>query len=132
MRKMLLLAMGMLLLCTQLLAQDRTLSGKVSDQTGSPVPNSSITVKGTSIGTTSAADGSYTLKVPSTAKVLVFSSVGMAVLEMPIGENAVMDVTLSPGNNSLTEVVVVAYGTQKKVELTGVVAEVKAKDIENK
>lgn len=132
MRKMLLLAMGMLLLLLQVQAQDRSISGKVTDQTGGPVPNASITVKGTSIGTTSSADGSYTLKVPSSAKILVFSSVGMAVLELPITESATLDASLTGGNSSLTEVVVVAYGTQKKVELTGVVAEVKAKDIENK
>jgi TonB-dependent SusC/RagA subfamily outer membrane receptor len=132
MRKLLLLFMSMLWLSGQLFAQNRTITGKVTDATNAPVPNASILVKGTKIGTTTNADGTYTLSVPSSAKVLVFSGVGFGELEVSIGSGSTIDASLIATNRDMQEVVVVGYGSQKRADLTGVVATVKAADIENK
>lgn len=132
MRKMLLLAIGVLLLWVHAHAQTRTISGKVTDASGSPVANASVLVKNSSVGTTTKADGTFSLTVPDNAKVLVFSSVGMTPFEATIGTNTTINASLKLEDPSLTEVVVVAYGTQKKADVTGSVAQVKAQDIENK
>lgn len=132
MRKLLLLFMSMLWLSGQLFAQNRTISGKVTDATNAPVPNASVLVKGTKTGTTTAADGTYTLSVPSNAKVLVFSGIGFNEIEVGIGSGSTVDAALTPSNRDMQEVVVVGYGSQKRADMTGVVATVKAADIENK
>jgi len=133
MRKILVMAIAMLLFTGQLLAQNKTISGKVTDQSSNaPIPNASVVVKGTSIGTTTKEDGTFSFSVPSTAKFLIISSVGKADLEVAIGNKSIVDASMKPENAALAEVVVVAYGTQKKADMTGVVATVKAADIENK
>jgi TonB-linked SusC/RagA family outer membrane protein len=113
-------------------AQSRTITGKLTDESGNPLPNASITVKGTSFGTTSKGDGTYSLTIPDNARTLVVSSVGMIPQEFTLGTSSTLDAILRPLTGSLSEVVVVAYGVQKKKELTGVVATIKAPDIENK
>lgn len=132
MRKMLLLLFGVLLLSSQLFAQTKTITGKITDDKGNPIPNASVLVKGSSIGTTSNQDGTYSLAVPDNARTLVISSVGMAPQEISIGNKTSINASLKTGEAALQEVVVVAYGTQKKATLTGVVATVKAADLENK
>src|SRR5688500_12878778 len=119
MRKMLLLAMGMLLLYVHVAAQSRTISGKVTDNTGSPVPNASITVKGTSIGTTSKTDGSFSLAVPESAKQLEVSSVGFAVHTFDIGTSGVLNIALVNASNEIAEVVVTGYTNVKKSQFAG-------------
>jgi TonB-linked SusC/RagA family outer membrane protein len=113
-------------------AQNRTIKGKVSDESGNPLPNVSIILKGASKGSTSNADGTYSLTVPDNAKAIVLSSVGMVAREIQLGSSSVIDVVLSSQKGNLSEVVIVAYGAQKKKEITGVIATVKAPDIENK
>lgn len=113
-------------------AQERTITGKVTDANGAPLSNVSIQVKGSTSGTTSGADGSFSIRVSSSARMLVFSSVNMEAQEIVIGNKTVINVSLRTEDKAMQEVVVVAYGTQKKTELTGVVATVKAVDIENK
>jgi TonB-dependent starch-binding outer membrane protein SusC len=132
MRKILWLLCGLLFYACQLHAQDRTISGKITDESSNPLPNVSITVKGSSIGTTSKQDGSYSLAVPNNAKIIVISSVGMLTQEFLIGSSSVIDAMLRSQTGGLSEVVVVAYGTQKRKELTGAIASIKAPDIENK
>ena len=133
MRKLLLLWVGCLFLLGQALAQQsRTVTGKVTDDKGSPIANASVTVKGTSIGTTTDAAGSFSLNIPESAKALVISSVGMAQQEITIGSRTAFTVSLQTTEQALQEVVVVAYGTTKKTDLTGSVSQVKAPDIENK
>ncbi|HYC28924.1 MAG TPA: carboxypeptidase-like regulatory domain-containing protein, partial [Chitinophagaceae bacterium] len=77
MRKLLLLLVGCLLLCADLPAQTRVISGKITDVSGTAIPNASVVVKGTATGTTTDASGNFQLSVPSSAKALVISSVGM-------------------------------------------------------
>lgn len=124
MRKLFLLLLGVVFITVQLLAQ-RTVSGKVTDDKGSPIPNASVLVKGTTTGTATKADGSYSLTVPANAKALIFSSVNMTAIEVPLGKSNVVNASLQTEDKTMTEVVVVGYGTQKKKEVTGSVSTVK-------
>ncbi|MGZ8544921.1 MAG: SusC/RagA family TonB-linked outer membrane protein [Flavisolibacter sp.] len=131
MRRLLLFMLGMLLFSAQLLAQNRTISGKVTDDRGAGVPNASITVKGTTIGTTSGSDGSFSLSIPSDARTLVISSVGLQTQEIPIGTQSTFAVSLREGNDTMTEVVVtVPYGTVRKTSFTGSESTINAKTIQ--
>ncbi|MFI5130137.1 MAG: SusC/RagA family TonB-linked outer membrane protein, partial [Chitinophagales bacterium] len=87
---------------------------------------------GTSTGTVSKSDGTYSLTVPQNATALIFSSVGMTTQEVRIGTQTEIDVSLSPEDKILTDVVVVGYGTQKRKEVTGSMASVKGAAISNK
>ncbi len=119
----------LLFLSVQLPAQNKTVSGRVTDQKdGSPLI-ATVTVKGTTIATTTGADGSFKMAVPADAKLLVVTSVGYVQKEVDAIED--LQVTLSAGDNSLSEVVVVGYGTKIKRDLTGSVAKVGAKELGN-
>ena len=98
MRKFLLLLAGFLFASLHLLAQSKNLTGKVADDQGNPVANASITVKGTSIGTTSKIDGTFSLTVPPNAKTLVISAVGLTEQEITIGNKTEFDVSLKSMN----------------------------------
>ncbi|MBS1567022.1 MAG: SusC/RagA family TonB-linked outer membrane protein, partial [Bacteroidetes bacterium] len=123
MRRLLLL-LGMVTLCMHLSAQQRTITGKVTDATGKPVPNVSVIIKGGSAGTSTGPDGSYSLSVPSSAKALVFSGIGFTDLEINIGSKSKIDASLAFSDRNLQEVVVVGYGTQKKQEVTAAVGKI--------
>lgn len=131
MRKLYLLLMGVVFFATQALAQ-RTVTGKVTDEKGTPLANVSVLVRGTTTGTTTKEDGSYTLTVPANAKALVFSSVDMSPVEMAIGTASVINATLKGEDKTMSEVVVVGYGTQRKKDVTGSVSRIsgdKTKDM---
>lgn len=130
MRKLLVALAAILLLGGQLLAQ-KTITGKVTDEKGSPIPNASVIVKGTATGTVTKPDGTYSLTVPATAKTLVISSVDMTAAEVSIGSQSAIDVTMKPNNASLQEVVVVGYGTQQKKAFTGSASKVDVKEFAN-
>lgn len=114
-----------------LLAQ-RTITGRVTDEKGVPMANVSVAVKGTTTGTTTKVDGTYSLVVPGTAKALVFTSVDMAPQEINLTSSSTISVSMTTQGKNLDEVVVVAYGTQIKKKVTGSVAKVDASDLENK
>jgi len=129
MRKLSLL-IGVLFLCTHLTAQQRTIIGKVTDDKGEPIPNVSVTVKGTSLGTTSKQDGTYSLSIPANAKTIVISSVGMETVETSIGIKGVIDVSLKQSEKDLQEVVVTALGIKKDKKTLGYgVSTVKAEEL---
>jgi len=101
--------------------QMKRVNGLVVDSAGVSLPGVSVVVKGDSrIGTTTDLNGRYVLEVPSSA-VLVFSMVGFTVNEIPVGNKTVIDVTLQVSSSALEDVVVVAFGTQKKKEVVGAV-----------
>jgi TonB-dependent SusC/RagA subfamily outer membrane receptor len=132
MRKLALLLMGALLAVSQLAAQTRKVSGKVVNAAGAPVPNATILIRGTSAGTTSDETGAFTITVPQKTKSLVISSVNYTTTEVDITSDN-LTVTLQAGSGTnLSEVVVVAYGSVKKTNLTGSVATIKGGDLENK
>ncbi|HET6723110.1 MAG TPA: TonB-dependent receptor plug domain-containing protein, partial [Chitinophagaceae bacterium] len=112
MRKLLLFVMAILLYAGSLMAQ-KTITGKVTDEKGSPLPNASVIVKGTTVGTTTKEDGSYTLTLPAGAKSLIVSTVDMDPVEKLIGDGPVVDVVLRPQDRIMTEVVVTAFGIKK-------------------
>lgn len=123
--------MAMLVLfISQVVAQNsRTITGKVTDEMGTPIPNASVVVKGTTLGTTTGTDGSFSLKVPETAKTLVISSVNYAAREVAIGKSSTVNVNLTPETSNLDEVVVVGYGVQKKKDVTGSIGKIDAAPI---
>ncbi|WP_247235696.1 TonB-dependent receptor [Telluribacter sp. SYSU D00476] len=96
------------------------------------LPGVSVVVKGTSQGTTTDGSGNYELTVPGEESVLVFSFVGYTPQEVPVGNRRVLDVTLAADNKVLEELVVVGYGTQKRVNLTGAVSQIQARDLQDR
>jgi TonB-linked SusC/RagA family outer membrane protein len=110
--------------------QQRTVSGKVTDASGQPLPGVSIVIKGTTQGTVTNADGEYTLPNVSSDAILVFSFVGMRTQEIFVGNQTNIDVMMEEEVFGLEEVVAVGYGTQKKVNMTGAVATVETQELE--
>jgi TonB-dependent starch-binding outer membrane protein SusC len=104
-------------------------TGKVTDDQGQGLPGVSVVLKGTSVGTATDSDGGYALTAPVGNETLVFSFIGFTTEEVPINNRTTIDVKLLPDVKSLSEVVVVGYGQQKKVTVTGSVATVKGSDL---
>jgi TonB-linked SusC/RagA family outer membrane protein len=131
MRKFMVMAMAMLLFAGQLLAQNRTISGKVTDSKGNPVANASVIIRGTSKGTTTKEDGTFTISILPNAKILQISSQGFDRKDIAIGSvDNIGAVELLEKQNDLEEVVVVGFERKKRREVAGPVSSVKAKDIE--
>ncbi|WKZ58900.1 MAG: SusC/RagA family TonB-linked outer membrane protein [Cyclobacteriaceae bacterium] len=117
MRKLLLATACVFLLSHALLAQERTVSGRVtSTEDGSPLPGVNVIVKGTSIGTSTDADGRYSLSVSSPGGALVFSFIGLQTQEIQIGDRSVVDISLALDVTQLNEIIVsgVAGATDKR------------------
>ena len=109
-------------------AQEKVVTGKVTDsKNGQPIGSVSVTVKGSRTGTQTAADGSFKISASSTA-TLVFTNVAYEKAEVSVGSNSVVNVSLVAASSSLTDVVVIGYGTRKIKDLTGSVSNVTAKD----
>lgn len=128
-----LLTILLLFSCISLVfGQNRVITGKVTDQKdGSPLPGVSVSVKGVaSIGTQTDISGSYSLSVPATAKILIFTFIGYTPAEIAINK-VVINASLLVDAKQLTEVVVVGYGTQSRRSLTGSISKIKGADIEN-
>jgi TonB-linked SusC/RagA family outer membrane protein len=107
---------------TSVFAQRIAITGTVTDESGNPLPGSTVQVKGTNVGVSADIDGTYSLDVSSRNVTLVFSFVGYATQEIPAQNQAVINATLKPDVLGLDEVIVVGYGTQKKSDITGTVA----------
>jgi TonB-linked SusC/RagA family outer membrane protein len=129
MRKSTLVLMGVLLFTIQALAQ-RTISGKVTDDKGNAVANVSVAAKGTTSGTTTAIDGTYKLTVPSSAKILIFSSVDMSTVEVSIGNQSVINTSMKAEDKLLSEVVVTGYSREKKSQFVGAATALTSKVVE--
>ena len=131
-RKLLqLIVLPAMLLFSQIsFAQQRTVSGRVTDSTGSGLAGVTITATGTKLATQTIADGTFKLTVPASVNALIFSSVGFASMQVPIPPDNLMTVSLTGATTSLNEVVVIGYGTARKKDLTGSVATVTAKDFQ--
>ncbi len=111
------------------LAQDRVVTGKVTDsKDGAVLVGASVLVKGTTIGVSTDANGAFSLKVPASANTLVVSSISYSKKEISIGTGSNLQITLDQSNASLNEVVVIGYGSAKKKDLTGSVSTVSSKD----
>ncbi|MEJ2884488.1 SusC/RagA family TonB-linked outer membrane protein [Pedobacter sp. GR22-6] len=111
-------------------AQNISVKGVVTDGADKlPLPGVGVLVKGTTTGTTTNADGGYTLSVPANA-TLVFTYVGYTTREVPVNNQTTINVALSEASQDLEAVVVVGYGTQKRKDVTGSVSSVKGSEIE--
>lgn len=112
--------------------QQASISGKVTDSSGSPLPGVSVAVKGTTKGTVTDANGEYSLdNIPENAK-LVFSFVGMRTQEILVEGQTFINVSMEDESIGIEEVVAVGYGTQKKVNLTGSIAQINSEILENR
>jgi TonB-linked SusC/RagA family outer membrane protein len=123
----LLQAFGVFFLLSSAFAQ--TISGRVTSDANETLPGVSIVLKGTTTGTTTDANGNYTLPLPSANGVLVFSFIGFQTQEVPINNRSMINVALVTDVQALKEVVVVGYGTQRRQELTTAVTSVGAQAI---
>jgi len=104
--------------------QVRKISGKVTDQSGAPIPGASIVVKGTSVGVSADNYGNYNLSLPAEAKVLIFSFLGMKTREIVISNQNTIDISLQEETIGIEEVIAIGYGVQKKSHLTGAISKV--------
>jgi TonB-linked SusC/RagA family outer membrane protein len=107
----------------------RIITGKVTSSDGKPLQGASVTIQGSSRGITTDADGSFKVSVNDSDKVLVFSYTGYTILEMPIGKNKIINVKLTALAKNLDDVVVVAYGTQKKTTLISSITSIDTKEL---
>jgi TonB-linked SusC/RagA family outer membrane protein len=112
-----------LLFSSLLFAQDKTVKGKITTDAGAPVNGASVTIKGTSRGTTTNENGDFSLSVPKGA-TLVVSNIGYAEKEIVVGDQMEVTVQLVAVTRDIGEVVVVGYGTQRKEAITGSVASI--------
>jgi iron complex outermembrane receptor protein len=110
-------------------AQDRVITGKVSDASGAPLSGASVVAKGSTQGTQTDAAGQFRLSVSASVNALLISSVGFETREVAI-QGTTLNVALAAASASMEDVVVVAYGTRRKTDLTGSVVAVGAKDFQ--
>ncbi|MEO7120194.1 MAG: TonB-dependent receptor [Ginsengibacter sp.] len=129
MRKKLLLCGVFVLMCImQTFAQNRTVTGKVTDPSGNPVSNASVTVKGDVAGTNSDENGNFSINVPKGKRTLIVSSIGFDPQEVSISGSS-LSVALKARTTTLNDVVVTGYGSQRKKDITGSVAVVNVADL---
>ncbi len=127
MKQKLLLGLLMLFALTSI-AQQRTVTGVVMDEKGVPLSGVSVTIKGTTTGTITSADGAFSLNVPANSNTLVVSNIGYESRDVDITNQTNINITLTSADQVLSDVVVVGYGTARRRDLTGAVASVAAKD----
>src|ERR1700677_1418520 len=109
-------------------SQTKQITGKITDDKGSPVAGASISARGSKSGTATHADGSFVITVPLSVTSLIVTSVGYTQQEIALGDQTSVTVALVASTQSLNDVVVIGYGTARRKDLTGAVASVQAKD----
>lgn len=120
----------LLLLCSVPgFAQIKSINGTVIDATGEPLIGVNVSIKGTTVGTITDLDGKYVLQAPNNNAVVVFSFIGYKTEEVVVGTQTVINMTLKEDTQLIDEVVVVGYGVQKKVTVTGAVASVAGEEL---
>ena len=118
-----------MLLSFGLQAQKKHVSGTVRDDKGAPAVNTSVVIKGTSTGVTTDTTGAFSIDVPNENAVLVVSQVGFQPQELAVGNRTNLNINLAVSASDMNEVIVVGYGQQKKVTVTGAVAQVKGSEL---
>ena len=113
-------------------AQSTTVSGKVTDVAGGSLPGVNVLVKGTTTGAITDIDGNYRITVSEGNDVLIFSYIGYLSQEVPLNGRTTVNISMEEDVQSLDEVVVVGYGTKKKINLTGAVSVAGKEDLENR
>jgi TonB-dependent SusC/RagA subfamily outer membrane receptor len=112
--------------------QQQIVTGTVTDETGEPMPGVNVVVKGTNTGVVTDLSGRYTITVPNRDAVLVFSFMGYDSSEVIVGDQTNINLTFKEKNTMLEEVVVVGYGVQKKVNLSGAVQAISSNSLSNR
>ena len=120
------------LLYAGLFAQSRVITGTVTDQNAAPVSNATVMAKGTKIGVATDGNGVFSITIPAGVSSLEVSSVNYTAQSIDISTSSNVTVVLQPASGNLSEVVVVAYGTQRKLDATGAVSTIKGSDIAEK
>ncbi|RAJ94456.1 TonB-linked SusC/RagA family outer membrane protein [Larkinella arboricola] len=110
---------------------DQLISGTVTDETGAVLPGANVVLKGTTKGTTTGANGTFQIEVPGQESTLIVSFLGYITQEVAVGNRTDLKITLQADRKALDEVVVVGYGTQSKRNVTGAIASVDMKALEN-
>lgn len=129
MRKTILTLMAVFVFILGAAAQNRTITGKVTDEKGAPIEGVSVLSPDGKQGTQTGSDGQYSITVPPSVKTLRFSNVNFESVSKSIGNQLVVNITLKAKDASLEEVVVVGYGTQQKKAFTGSASKVETKEI---
>jgi len=129
--KRLLLLLGFLLPGLITLAQNRTITGKVTDEKGNAITGATVSVKETNAATVTDANGVYSLAIDNRARTLIISYVGRTSDEITLGEGSVFNSSLRQEDATMQEVVVVGYGTQRRKDLTGNVAKISGDAVRN-
>jgi len=110
-------------------AQQRTVTGSVTSEDQGALPGVNIVIQGTTQGAVTDASGNYSISVAGTDAVLVFSFIGYSTQAIPVGDQTILNVVLEPDVTSLDEIVVTAYATQKKKDITGAVGVIKSEEL---
>ncbi|HEY9363801.1 MAG TPA: carboxypeptidase-like regulatory domain-containing protein, partial [Chitinophagaceae bacterium] len=121
---------ALLFSCLISFSQNRTVTGKITAPNGNGVANATVSVKNSTTGTTTANDGSFTLSVPAGTNSIVVSSIGYVSQEVDITAKNSVTVKLEINTSTMDEVVMIAYGTRKKGDLTGSVTSLTEKDFQ--
>ncbi|OIV42946.1 SusC/RagA family TonB-linked outer membrane protein [Flavobacterium johnsoniae] len=127
--KLLIFCVSSLLFSVIAVAQDTTVNGIINDESGMPVPGATVVLKGTTKSTASDFDGKFQIQVPSNG-VLTVTFIGYTTVNEAVNGRTKISIQLKPESQTLNEVVVVGYGTQKKAVVTGAISSVKAADLE--
>jgi len=114
---------------TSIEVEQKTIKGTVVDETGQPLPGASVVVKGSTSGTTTDFDGNFSLNIIENTATLVVSYVGFVSQEVAINSQSVVHVKMKPSAASLEEIVIVGYGKQRKIDVTGSVSSISSEEI---
>jgi len=129
-----LLRVSLLLLCALMstisFAQERKISGTITDDKQVPLSRATVTVKGTNVATTTDGAGKFSLNLPANKNILVISYVGMQSSEVTVGASDAVNVSLQPGTGTMSDVVVIGYGRARRANLTSAQTSVSSKEIE--
>ncbi len=125
----LVLLLGLLIPATEIFAQTFQITGKVTDETGAGVPGVSVKSKTGTASSTTNTDGTYVIGIANGNGTLTFSYVGFVAQEVAVNGRKTINVTLKEASTTLDETVIVAYGQQKKITLSGAISTVKAEDL---
>jgi len=128
--KLLVFCISSLLFSVIAVAQDVTVNGIINDESGMPVPGATVLLKGTTRSTASDFDGKFQMQVPSNG-TLTITFIGYTTVTEAVNGRTKISIQLKPESQSLNEVVVVGYGTQKKSVVTGAISGVKAADLKD-
>lgn len=109
----------------------KQITGTVTDERQTPLPRATVSVKGARVATVTDANGRFTINVPENGKALIISFIGMQQQEIAIGDKTVLAISLSPSSSSMSDVVVIGYGTRRRAEVTSAISSINTKELKD-